>query len=270
MTTQLADPPEQNPNIPIAELQGVWIYYDGIPILEDANLTIGEGDFVGVIGPNGGGKTTLLKVLLGLVEPDRGVVRVLGQHPRKTRQWLGYVPQYAQYDRAFPIRVEDVVLMGRLPKRRLLRRYTPEDHQVVAQALERVEMLDLKSRQMSKLSGGQQQRVLIARALASEPKLLLLDEPTASVDNRIGTDLYELMVRLNQDIPIVMVSHDMGAISMYVKQIACVNRTLFYHHSTEITAEVLEAAYQCPIEMIAHGVPHRVLQQHVHTHEEEA
>jgi zinc transport system ATP-binding protein len=173
------------------------------------------------------------------------------------------VPQYNLFDRNFPISVWDVVLMGRYAKAGLLKRYSTTDRRLAQAALNTVGMLDYRNQQIGKLSGGEQQRVFIARALVSEPRLLLLDEPTASVDPAMQTEFYELLERLKQQMAIVLVSHDISAISIYVDKIACLNRQLFYHGSKEIDAEVLEATYKCPVQMIAHGtVPHRVLREH--------
>jgi len=238
------------------------VHYDGVPALEGISLSIKQEDFLGVIGPNGGGKTTLLKVLLGLIKPSQGKVTVLGRLPTQARKFVGYVPQHSLFDHEFPISVWDVVLTGRCGQRGIFKRYSSEDRQLALQALETVEMLDFKDRQIGKLSGGEQQRVFIARALATEPKLLLLDEPTASVDAPMMTEFYELLERLKHRMAIVLVTHDISAVSIYVDKIACLNRRLFYHDSKEITAEELEAAYQCPIDLIAHGVPHRVLKEH--------
>ncbi len=152
--------------------------------------------------------------------------------------------------------------MGRLGKRGLFRKYSKQDRNATLHALETMEILDHKDQQIGKLSGGQQQRVFIARALVSEPDLLLLDEPTASVDTPMKTDFYELLVRLKQRMSIVLVSHDISTISIRVDKIACLNRKLYYHNSKEQSAEDLEAAYHCPVEMIAHGVPHRILKEH--------
>lgn len=219
-------------------------------------------DFLGIIGPNGGGKTTLLKVILGLINPSRGSVTVLGDSPERSRRYIGYVPQISQFDREFPVTVLDVVLMGRLGRKGILRRYSEEDKRVAYEVLESVEMLELKDNQIGKLSGGQLQRVLLARALASDPKILLLDEPTASIDEPTKTELYELLKNLNRKVTIVLVSHDIGVISSHVDKIACINRKLFYHGSKEIEAEIIEKTYQCPVDLIAHGVPHRVLRKH--------
>jgi len=247
----------------VVRLEDVWVHYDGVPVLEGVRLPIYQDDFLGIIGPNGGGKTTLLKVILGLVKPSQGRVRVLGSTPERGRKFVGYVSQYSPFDREFPISVWDVALMGRLGQAGLFRRYSEEDRRIAAQALETVEMADFKERQIGKLSGGEQQRVFIARALVAEPRLLLLDEPTASVDLTMQTEFYELLERLKQRMAIVLVSHDIGAVSIYVDKIACLNHQLFYHGSKEIGPEVLEATYKCPVQMIAHGtVPHRVLREH--------
>jgi len=243
-------------------LEDVWAGYDGRPVLEGINLSVKERDFVGIIGPNGGGKTTLLRVMLGLIRPTRGRVRVLGQSTARGRRFVGYVPQQVDFDRDFPINVWDVALMGRLGRRGLLRRYTPQDRHAVTRALQQVEMLDAKDRPIGELSTGQRQRVYIARALATEPQILFLDEPTASVDSQVTTSIYELLQRLNEHVTILLVSHDMSVISSYVKTVGCLNRRLFYHESKEITPEMLEGAYHCPIDLIAHGVPHRVFAPH--------
>jgi len=246
----------------VVKLEDVWVHLDGTLILEGVDLTVYRNDFLGVIGPNGGGKSTLLKVVLGLIRPDRGKVTVLGTTPERGRKFVGYVPQYSLFDRQFPARVWDVVLMGRAGRAGYVRRYSAEDKRAALDALETVEMADFRDRQIGKLSGGQQQRVFIARALVGEPRLLLLDEPTASVDAPMMEEFYEMLNRLRDRMAIVLVTHDLSAISVYVDTVGCLNRKLFYHHSKEISREDLEAAYQCPVELIAHGVPHRVLGKH--------
>ena len=246
----------------VIRLENVWVQHDGVPVLEDVNLVVREGDFIGVIGPNGGGKTTLLRTILGLTKPSRGKVTVLGTSPLKGRRFVGYVPQYSSFDRHFPVSAWDVVLMGRLAHAGRFRRYTEEDRAAATAALRAVEMLDLKDRQIGRLSWGQRQRVLIARALASEPQVLLLDEPAAALDSRIEAGLYDLLRALNEKVTIVMVSHDIGVISAYVKSIACLNRRLVYHNSREISRDMLSVAYECPVDLIAHGLAHRVLDTH--------
>ena len=247
----------------VVKLEDVWVHYNGVPALEDVNLTIGPNDFLGIIGPNGGGKTTLLKVILGLVQPSHGSVSVLGQPPAEGRRRIGYVPQHNLFDHDFPIKVWDVTLMGCYARTGLFRRYGREARGRVRDALATMNMLDRKDRQIGELSDGEQQRVLIARALVADPAMLLLDEPTASVDSAMQTEFYDLLDSLKQRMAIVLVSHDVSAISVHVDKMACLNRELFYHGSPEIDADILEATYKCPVQMIAHGVvPHRVLKEH--------
>ena len=247
----------------LVRLENVWVYYDSIPVLEAINLSVESNDFLGIIGPNGGGKTTLLKVILGLIKPNRGRVTVLGMPPERGRKYIGYISQFNLFDHDFPISVFEVVLMGRYKRSGLLPRYTEEDRKAATEALEIVEMLDYKDRQIGRLSGGEQQRVFIARALATDPKLLLLDEPTASIDTNMQAEFYELLDRLKENMAIVLVSHDVSAVSIYVSEIACLNHQLFYHGSKEVSAEELEKTYRCPVQLIAHGtVPHRVLREH--------
>jgi len=251
-------------NKTVIEVRSLWAGYDHDTVLQDVDFTAYAQDFVGIIGPNGGGKTTFLKVLLGLLAPWRGSVQIMGEPVSRGRRHLGYVPQIAEFDRAFPITVWDVVRMGLLRPGKLLHRYTPADNDQAAEALRRVDMLDLRRRPIGALSGGQRQRVYIARALVAEPQILLLDEPTASIDPKIRTSIYDLLGQLNEQITIIIISHDVGAISSFVKSIGCLNRHLFYHNEKELTSEMLEAAYHCPIDLIAHGVPHRVLPEHHH------
>ena len=247
----------------IVKLENVWVSYDSTPALEGINLRVDEHDFLGIIGPNGGGKSTLLKVILGLIRPMRGTVTVLGNPPDRSRGRIGYVPQHSNYDHDFPVSVMGVVTMGRYGKRGILKPYGKSDREAAETALARVGMLSHASTQIGQLSGGQQQRTFIARALVSDPALLLLDEPTASVDSAMQTDFYELLEDLKKEMAIIMVSHDIGAVSVFVDKIACLNVQLYYHGSREITPEILEATYKCPVQLIAHGdIPHRVLREH--------
>ncbi|MCK4614918.1 MAG: ABC transporter ATP-binding protein, partial [Thermoplasmata archaeon] len=231
-------------------------------ILKDITLSVEENEFLGIIGPNGGGKTTLLKVILGILKPRKGTVRVFGLPPTQAHHLIGYVPQYLSFDRQFPISVWDVVLMGRLGKLGFKPFYTTRDKEAAMEALNQVEMGEFGDKQLSQLSGGQQQRVLIARALCTNPKIILLDEPMASVDKKMETSIYEFLRELNKAITIILVTHDIGVLSTYVKKIGCLNKYLIYHESKELTKEMLEAAYECPVDLIAHGVPHRVLSHH--------
>ncbi|MBN1888112.1 MAG: metal ABC transporter ATP-binding protein [Thermoflexales bacterium] len=249
----------------VISIRNLWASYDHEPVLEDVNLSVKERDFIGLIGPNGGGKTTLIKVLLGLLPPQQGEVHILGRQVAEGRRYIGYVPQWVEFDREFPISVWDVARMGRLGSRRLLQRFTARDDEMVEKALCQVDMLHLRKRPIGDLSGGQRQRVYIARALAVDPAILLLDEPTASVDPQASASIYEIIRRLNERVTILLVSHDMNTISSHVKTVGCLNRRLFYHGEKQVTPEMLEAAYQCPVDLIAHGVPHRVFAEHTHT-----
>ncbi len=245
------------------EVQKMSVYYGEDCALHDISLQVEEHEFLGIIGPNGGGKTTLLKAILGLVEPKEGRVMIFGETGANARRNIGYVPQFSRFDRKFPISVEEVVLMGRLAGRTpWFVRYTAADRQLVEQLLQRLEIADLKQRQIGQLSGGQLQRVLIARALAVEPRILILDEPTASVDSASKTRIYELLKELNQDMTILIVTHDLSAVSSNIDKIACLNQQLFYHGRTELEAGLVEKVYGCPVDLIAHGVPHRVLRGH--------
>lgn len=246
----------------LIDLQDVWAGYEADTVLEQVTFKLYEGDFVGLIGPNGGGKTTLIKVILGLVEPSRGQVKVMGLPAKEGRRFIGYVPQIQLDDKAFPISVWDVVSMGRLKSGFGNLKLSKTDKQAIAIALEQTGMEDFANRSINELSGGQRQRVYISRALATEPKILLLDEPTASVDPHATTQIYDLFSKLNQDISILLISHDMTAISTYVKTIGCINHRLVYHNEKALTPEMLAIGYECPIDLIAHGIPHRVLAEH--------
>lgn len=250
-------------NNEVVRLTSVSASYGDVPVLENITLSVLKHDFLGIIGPNGGGKSTLLKVILGIVKPDSGDVLIFGKHPDRVRSRIGYVSQRPDFDRDFPASVGDVVLMGRYTRTGLVHRYGKEDRVAAEKALEQVGMLDVRDKQIGNLSGGQQQRIFVARALVSEPELLLLDEPTASIDPALQTEFYELLNTLKRRLTIIMVSHDIGAVSVYVDKIACLNDRLYYHGSSEVTPEILEATYKCPIQLITHGtVPHRVLKEH--------
>ncbi len=253
---------------PIVEIQNVSFAYNGQTALQDVSLEIRPGDFMAMIGPNGGGKTTLAKLILGLLKPDTGVIRVTGQSAQKASASIGYVPQDVHINRSFPITALDVVLMGKLEPKKRWARNTESNRREAVAALERLEMAPLAEKKIGELSGGQCQRVFIARALVTRPQLLLLDEPTASIDTKGQAEFFEMLKDLNRDVTIVVVSHDLLAVSRYVKSVACVNRVLHYHNQAEITGEMLETMYPCaadetcPVELLAHGLPHRVLKDH--------
>jgi zinc transport system ATP-binding protein len=247
----------------VVDVSDVHFAYNGHPVLENINLQVRQGDFLAILGPNGGGKTTLLKLLLGVLEPQHGTISILDEPPGCSPQNIGYVPQRTNIHTHFPITVEDVVLLGRLPRGCRRRGFSGTDRYAVRQALERVGMGELRSRRIGCLSGGQRQRVFIARALVNEPILLFLDEPTASVDREFQTVFYNLLKELNACMTIIVVSHDLSILSSYAKSVACVNRTLYYHDQAEFTQAMLETSYHCPVELVAHGpVPHRVLKDH--------
>jgi zinc transport system ATP-binding protein len=246
----------------VISLENINVSINNNLVLEEINLSIQENEFIGIIGPNGGGKTTLLKVMLGLVEPASGKVLIFNKPPEQNRKFIGYLPQQSNFSNDYPISVKDVVLTARLGSKKFLRRFSEEDTQVVDESLSRVGLFDYRERIVGELSGGEKQKVLIARALSTKPKILLLDEPTANIDTKTGKSFYDLLNQLNEEITIIMVSHDIGAVSQYVKKIACLNKKLVFHDSKEITKEMLEETYHCPIDLIAHGIPHRVFDEH--------
>lgn len=232
-------------------------------ILRNINLSIEDLDYIGVIGPNGGGKTTLVKLILGLIKPIQGSVEFYNQD---NGNLIGYLPQVSQIDKRFPITVLEVVLSGLMSAKGRFGSYTYNDKLTALETLDLMGIVDLRSKSIGELSGGQMQRVYLGRAIIAEPRLLILDEPNTFVDNKFEHDLYELLNELNQKMAILMVSHDVGTITSYVKTIACVNRNLHYHRSNIITESQL-ASYNCPIQLITHGeVPHTVLGEHIHTH----
>jgi len=239
------------------------VNYGQTPALRGVCLDVREGEYLGIIGPNGGGKSTLLKAILGLIPVSAGTVRVFGMPPREGRNRVGYVPQFALLDKCFPITLEEVVLSGRVRKGvSPFFRYRAEDRDAARSLMGRVGIEKLAGRQISQLSGGEFQKMLIARALATKPRLLILDEPTASVDAASREQIYGLLAELNGEMTILLVTHDMLAVSSEVRSIACLNGTLIYHGEPELTANVVGELYGCPVDLVAHGVPHRVLRDH--------
>jgi len=247
----------------IVELKSVFAGYNNDVVLKDVSLEIYDDDFIGIIGPNGGGKTTLLNVILGLIKPFKGSIEFYNNE-KGVNNKIGYLPQTNKIDKKFPITVKDVVLSGLLYGNALFGRYSRGQKQKATETLQRIGICDLKDITIGELSGGQMQKVLLARAIVSSPRLLILDEPNTFVDNQFEGELYEILRQLNNEMAVVMVSHDVGTISSYVKTIACVNRNLHYHRSNIISEEQL-ASYNCPIKLITHGeVPHTVLKKHNH------
>lgn len=252
----------------LVEIKNLSVSYDHQIVLEQANLEIYPQDFLGVIGPNGGGKTTLIKALLGLVKPDSGSIKF--HIPLKK---VGYLPQINQVDKRFPITVMDVVRSGK-SGRSSLRLFGKDktDHLYAEKLLDEMGILAIKHKAIGELSGGQMQRVFLCRSLMNQPELLILDEPDTFVDNQFESELYEKLKELNNRMAIVLISHDVGTISYYVKSIACVNRQVHYHPSNIISREQL-TSYNCPLQIITHGdIPHTVLSMHAnhdhhgHTH----
>ncbi len=237
---------------PIISIKDLSFTYDGPCILERINLDVGDGEFLGVVGPNAGGKSTLLKLILGLLQPVSGSVLVLGKEPQKVSRQVGYVPQYPLFSRDFPITVESTVLMGRLGNS-VFGGYSARDHQAAHQAMVETEVDSLAKRQLSTLSGGQLQRVLVARALACEPRILILDEPTANIDMRVETDIFDLLKELNRRMTIIVVSHDIGFISQYVGRVACLNRTLVCHQTSCIDGKMIDELYSSHVHMVDHA-----------------
>jgi zinc transport system ATP-binding protein len=252
----------------VIDIHDLCFRFGGEPVLNGVDLTVREGDFLAVIGPNGGGKTTLLKLMLGLLTPASGSVRVFGRPPQAVSHRIGYVPQDVHINTRFPVSVLDVVLMGRLRPGRSLLRQTAADRAQAAEMLARVEMDGLRDRRIGELSGGQKQRVMVARALAGEPDILFLDEPTASIDAKGQGEFYRLLKDLNRAITILVVSHDLMVVSGFANSVACVNQRLHYHDKAEVTGDMIDMMYHCahdascPVELVSHGLPHRVLRRH--------
>jgi zinc transport system ATP-binding protein len=250
----------------LIKLQNITAGYDNGIVLRNVSLTVSDNDFIGVIGPNGGGKTTLIKLVLGLIKPISGTIT---RFDNQEGNFIGYLPQQSHIDRKFPITVRDIVLSGLMSAGRPLNRYSSKDKNQAIGLLEQMGIPHLANRTAGELSGGQLQRVFICRALISTPKLLILDEPNTFVDNRFEHEMYELLQEFNKRMAILIISHDVGTISYFVKTIACVNTYLHYHPSNIITEEQL-AGYNCPLQIITHGdVPHTVLQKHDHGHDPE-
>lgn len=233
-------------------LHQVSFRYGARPILENIDLELKDREFLGIVGPNGGGKSTLLKLILGLLRPASGQIEVFGTSPRQARHLLGYVPQFATFDSAFPITVRDTVLQGRFGCGSSRWRYTAADRAAAEQAMARTDILDLQQRSMLELSGGQRQRVLIARALAGNPRILLLDEPTANIDPHHGESIFSLLHRLHDQLGIVLISHDMGFVSRCVHRVACLNRTLVCHAHSPVDSAELEALYGIRLSQVHH------------------
>lgn len=237
----------------IVQLKDVTFGYGSRPVVEDIQLDIYRDDFLAIVGPNGGGKTTLLRLMLGLLQPRSGTIRIFGEPPKAARARIGYVPQRPRFEADFPATVEEIVLTGRLGHRGIGRRYNDDDRQAARQAIEELDLGHLANRSINALSGGERQRTLVARALSSQPDMLLMDEPTSSVDSRVEKNFYELLRDLHRRIPIVLVSHDLGFVSAYVTRVACVNRRLVVTPVDEVHVHDVEALYEGPVRMWSHS-----------------
>lgn len=245
----------------VIDIRGLSFSYGSLPTLSNIDLQVEDGEFLGIVGPNAGGKSTLLKLILGLLQPHSGKVQVLGRAAGSASQLLGYVPQYPSFPRDFPTTVDQVVQMGRLGmghagnrwKALLPGRVSCDDRQAVERALAEVEASNLAKRQIGSLSGGQLQRVLLARALVGEPRILILDEPTANIDQRLEGEIFDLLKAINARMTILVVSHDVAFISRYVSRVACVNQTLVCHHTDAVDGNVIQDLYGEDVRMIAHS-----------------
>ena len=250
---------------PLIQITDLSASYDNKTVLSHINLAVYEQDFLGVIGPNGGGKTTLVKSILGLHRPDKGQIRFFREGKETPEINMGYLPQYNSIDKKFPISVYEVVLSGLSKQKSLFKRYSKEQHEQVREIIVRMGLEGCENRAIGQLSGGQLQRAMLGRALVSNPEVIILDEPNTYIDKRFEAKLYELLEEINRERAIILVSHDIGTVLQNVKTIACVNETLDYHPDTEVPAEWLEEHFGCPIELLGHGhLPHRVLKCHHH------
>ena len=247
----------------IIQINGLSAGYDGKTVLHQVDLAVYEKDFLGIIGPNGGGKTTLIKCILGLHQPSEGSIRFYKNGQEIPDMNMGYLPQYNTIDKKFPISVYEVILSGLSKQKSIFRRYSKEQHEQVRQMIARMGLEGMEERSIGSLSGGQLQRALLGRALVSNPEVVILDEPNTYIDKRFEAKLYSLLEEINRERAIILVSHDIGTVLKNVKTIACVNETVHYHPHTEVPTEWLEEHFGCPIEMLGHGTfPHRVLKCH--------
>ena len=250
------------------KLEEVWVNFNGTVVLEDVSLTIEAGRYVGIIGPNGAGKSTLLKVILGLIRPTRGEVLVFGDPPAKLRHHgavVGYLPQRPLGNPRFPVTVLDVVLMGRYGRIGLLKRPRRQDREMARRRLEDLGIAHLANRLIGDLSGGEQQRVFIARALGVEPRLLVLDEPTVSLDACVQDEIFEMVNSLREklNLTVLIVSHDIGAVARHMDDVVCINRRIHVHQPPPIGRLGLESTFGCAVEYLFHGeIPHRVVKAH--------
>ncbi len=239
-------------NNTVIEINNVSFNYGMVPVLEDISLKIYEDEFIGIIGPNASGKSTLLKLILGLLEPDKGVISKYNHEGKDLSNHIGYVPQHSSFPRDFPVTVGEVVMMGHIASLSRLFRYKNKEIELAKQVMQKLEIENIEKRQIGELSGGQLQRVLIARALVCEPEILILDEPTSNVDMRAEEDIFSLLKNYSEHMTVIVVSHDIAFISGYVDRVACLNRTLVCHNTASISGKMIEELYDAPVKMIHH------------------
>jgi zinc transport system ATP-binding protein len=249
----------------VLEVKSLRKRFGDVEVLRGIDLKLERGEVLSIIGSSGGGKTTLVKCILGLHHPDEGRIRCFREGREVSKLAIGYLPQYNTIDKKFPISVYEVILSGLSGQKSLFRGYSAEQHEQVHETLVRMGLEGLEDRPIGQLSGGQLQRALLGRALVSNPEVLILDEPNTYIDKQFETKLYSLLEEINRECAIVLISHDIGTILQNVKSVACVNGTLDYHPDTEVSPEWLGEHFGCPIELVGHGhLPHRVLKNHSH------
>ena len=236
----------------VIDIENVSYSYGSVPVLENVSLQVYEDEFIGIIGPNASGKSTLLKLILGLLQPDSGTIKIKHSELTNLSGLIGYVPQHITFSRNFPITVQEVVMLGHVTNHSRLYGYSKKERESAMHAMQVLELEELMDRQVGSLSGGQLQRVLIARALVCEPEVLILDEPTANIDIRAEEDIFALLKNYSEHMTIIIVSHDIAFISAYVDRVACLNRTLVCHSTESISGKMIEELYQSPVKMIDH------------------
>lgn len=237
----------------VIEIDNLDFRFNGGPrVLEEVGLRITEGDFASVIGPNGGGKTTLIKLILGLLTPTSGTIRVFGTTPLKARPKIGYMPQHATMDPRFPVRALDVVMMGRLGRGLTFGSYSSADRRAAFDALAQAGLEEAGAKAFSDLSGGQRQRVLLARALVTDPDMLVLDEPAAGLDQKVEKDFFDLLKDLNKRLTVVLVSHDLGFVATFVRTVICVHRRVDVHPTAELDGRRVSEIYGGDVKMVHH------------------
>ncbi len=237
----------------LIKIDNLSFSYGKSTVLENINFVVEEKDYIGLIGPNGGGKTTILKLIVGLLKPNHGTIEMNFNGSKNGQNNIGYIPQFGSMEANFPIKVKDVVAMGVCHSASFMPWFNKKENIKIEKSMEDVSISDLSEVSFNELSGGQKQRVLIARALVSDPEILLLDEPTSSVDSSSELDIYELLKNLNNEKTIILASHDLGFISSYINKVACVNKNLVAHKIGDVSSEtIIKDAYKNSVNMINH------------------